>query len=80
LFLRVRLRENLLTLRLHRVVRFIILAAAFRCNAVETKLPLSRESSRIRTKCIVDPGRLTITDSDKANMHGLAISSRKVTG
>jgi len=33
-------------------------------DAIESKFPLLRESSRIGCKCVINPGWLTITDSN----------------
>lgn len=63
-----------LALRLGCPLRFVFTRAPYRRNTVDAKLPLSRKSAGIAAKCIIDPGRLPITDGNQPNMHGSVIT------
>ena len=80
LLIRAQLIENMFAFRFTCAVRFVTLAAPGGNDCIQAKLPLARISAGVSTYGVINPGWLTIADSNESDMHGLAVGSRKTAG
>ena len=71
--------QDLFAFQFPGLVGSVVLAATSGRNRIETKSPFPGEACRVSVKSLIDPGRLTVSDSNQSNVHDSAVGCCEVT-
>jgi hypothetical protein len=78
LLIRTQLVENAYAFCFASTIRLVTLSPSSGWDGIQAKFPLARISTGVNADGFINPGWLTITDSDESDMHDLPVGSRKI--